>query len=275
MAKSSAVEILKALYADAQILILDEPTAVLTPQEVDSLFATLRSLVVQGRSAIIISHKLKEILRVSDRIAVLRRGQLVGVIPTSEANRDELAELMIGHKVARPKAEPIKAGNTILKLRSVSTDRVRGSKLDDIDLDVYEHEIVGVAGVAGNGQNTLADLVSGTGPSHTGEAQLLGSPIGQLNAQSAVAAGVGRIPEDRHRKGVIGEMTVWENLVSENIRQVPFLRSKFLLDQSVARRHAEDLIDTYDIRCSVSVFGNPTVVGWQYAKAHIGSWSIA
>ena len=244
------VEILKALYANAQILILDEPTAVLTPQEVDSLFATLRSLVEQGRSAIIISHKLKEILRVSDRIAVLRRGQLVGEIPTSEANRDELAEMMIGRKVARPKAESIEAGSTILKLRSVSTDFVRGSKLDDIDLEVCEHEIVGVAGVAGNGQNTLADLVSGTGPSHTGEAQLLGSPINRLNAQSAVAAGVGRIPEDRHRKGVIGEMTVWENLVSENIRQAPFLRSKFLLDQTISRKHAEDLIDTYDIRCS-------------------------
>ena len=243
------VEILKALFADAQILILDEPTAVLTPQEVDGLFVTLRKLVDEGRSAIIISHKLNEILSVSDRIAVLRRGKVVGTLPTSSANRDQLAELMIGRKVVRPKAEPLQAGRPILKLVGVSANSASGMDLSEIDLEICEREIVGVAGVAGNGQEVLADLVSGACPPTSGEAILLGQQVNQLNAREAVAAGVGRIPEDRHRKGVIGEMTVWENLISENLRQPPFLRHQFLLSQSAACDHAERLIENYDIRC--------------------------
>ncbi len=243
------VEILKALFADARILILDEPTAVLTPQEVEGLFTTLRKLVNEGRSAIIISHKLNEILTVSDRIAVLRRGKVVDALPTAAASRDQLAEMMVGRKVVRPKAKPMQAGQPILKLSRVSTRNAGGMNLSDIDLEVCEREIVGVAGVAGNGQEALADLVSGACAPASGEAIMLGQPINQLSTRSAVAAGVGRIPEDRHRKGVIGEMTIWENLISENLRQPPFLRHRFLLSQSAACDHAEQLIKDYDIRC--------------------------
>ena len=244
------VEILKALYADAHILILDEPTAVLTPQEVDGLFSTLRKLVKQGRSAVLISHKLEEIIRVSDRIAVLRRGKLVGTLPTSSINRDQLAEMMVGHEVVRPQSEPLPAGDIVLKLDRVSTRGTKGQSLSDITLEVCQHEIVGVAGVAGNGQDVLADLVSGSCIPTAGEAQLLGHPIAQLNPRSAVDAGVGRIPEDRHRKGVIGEMTVWENLVSENLRKPPFVRYKYVLNQKAARNYARTLIEQFDIRCS-------------------------
>lgn len=243
------VEILKALYAEARILILDEPTAVLTPQEVDSLFSTLRTLVDQGCSAIVISHKLNEILKVSDRIAVLRRGKLIGTLPTSSATRDQLAEMMVGHKVVRPKAKPLSPGAPILELKKVSTNHAGNADLSEVDLEVCEHEIVGVAGVAGNGQNTLADLASGLCAPASGDARLLGLSVEKLNARSAVEAGVGRIPEDRHRKGIIGEMTVWENLISESLRQPPFLSRKFLLNQNAARTHAEKLIKDYDIRC--------------------------
>ncbi len=243
------VEILKALYADARILILDEPTAVLTPQEVDSLFSTLRKLVKQGRSAILISHKLDEIIRVSDRITVLRRGKVVGTRSTVAINRNQLAAMMVGHEVVRPQSEPMPTGDVVLKIDHVSTHRVNGQSLADIQLEVCQHEIVGVAGVAGNGQNVLADLASGSCVPATGEAHLFGHSMAQLNARSAVDLGVGRIPEDRHRKGVIGEMTVWENLVSENLRKPPFVRSKYILNQKAARNYAQTLIDQFDIRC--------------------------
>ncbi len=244
------VEILKALYADARILILDEPTAVLTPQETDSLFATLRSLVNQGRSAIIISHKLNEILRVSDRIVVLRGGRLAGEMATAEADRDRLAEMMVGRKVSRPKLERMAAGEPVLRLESVSTNGSgQGGTLDAVDLTVHAHQILGIAGVAGNGQGALADLVSGTRSPISGSIQLLGGPLEKADARSIVAAGVGRIPEDRHAKGIIGEMTIWENLVSEDVRRPPFLRGGILLDKAAARHHAETLIERYDVRC--------------------------
>ena len=244
------VEILKALYADARILILDEPTAVLTPQETEGLFSTLRSLVEQGRSAIIISHKLHEILQVSDRIAVLRRGRLVGVLPTAEADRDRLAEMMVGRKVVRPAAEPQPPGKPVLLLENVTT---RGPRQDDnleaVGLTVREREIVGVAGVAGNGQNTLADIASGAVIPAEGSADVLGRQVRRVDRRSLIAAGIGRIPEDRHAKGIIGEMTVWENLVSEDLRRPPFARGALIVNGAAGRRHAADLIERFDIRC--------------------------
>lgn len=244
------VEILKALYADARILILDEPTAVLTPQETDSLFATLRRLVAQGWSAIIISHKLHEILQVSDRVAVLRRGRLVGGVATADADRDQLAEMMVGRKVARPKAEPMAAGKPVLKLAGVSTAGASGGgDLDSVDLTVHAHEIVGIAGVAGNGQTALADLVSGVRRPSAGRVELLGQPLEKAGPRAVVAAGVGRIPEDRHTQGMIGEMAIWENLASEDLRRPPFARGGMLIDKAAATRHAETLIERYDVRC--------------------------
>jgi simple sugar transport system ATP-binding protein len=243
------VEILKALYGDARILILDEPTAVLTPQETESLFVTLRRLVDQGRSVIIISHKLHEILQVSDRVAVLRRGRIVGGVKTAEADRDQLAEMMVGHSVVRPKAEPMPAGAPVLELRGVSTRGSGGSDLAAVDLTLHEHEIVGIAGVAGNGQAALADLVCGTRVPTSGEMILLGQAVTRAQPRAVVAAGVGRIPEDRHVTGMIGEMAVWENLVSEDLRQVLVARHGVLLDKTAARQRAARLIESYDVRC--------------------------
>ena len=247
------VEILKALYADARILILDEPTAVLTPQETDSLFATLRRMVGQGWSAIIISHKLHEILQVSDRIAVLRQGRLVGGVATAEADRDQLAEMMVGRKVVRPRAEPLEPGEAVLELEGVSTAGASagggGVGLDGVDLTVHGREIVGIAGVAGNGQAALAALLSGTLVPSAGEARLLGRPIERADPRALVSEGVGRIPEDRHSTGMIGEMAIWENLISEDLRRPPFSRVGFLLDRAAATRHAERLIEGYDVRC--------------------------
>ncbi len=244
------VEILKALYGNAQVLILDEPTAVLTPQETDSLFETLRLLVAQGRSAVIISHKLHEILRISDRIAVLRRGAIVGTVKTGDADRDSLAEMMVGRSVVRPKAEPLAPGPEILRLEQVSLRGPDGGALlDEIDLTVRAHEIVGVAGVAGNGQSPLADMISGLLRPSSGTGQLYGAAPAVWTPQAMVAAGVGRIPEDRHAKGVVGDMTVWENLASEDLRQPPISRHGFLLQKGAARARAAALIAAYDVRC--------------------------
>ena len=240
------VEILKALYGDAQVLILDEPTAVLTPQETDSLFETLRRLVDQGRSVVIISHKLHEILSVSHRVAVLRRGAIVGTVKTGDADRDSLAELMVGRSVVRPKADPMEPGEEVLRLDGVS---LGAAGLNAVNLSVRAHEIVGIAGVAGNGQVDLANVISGLARPASGHIELFGESPARHTPQSVVAAGVGRIPEDRHAMGVIGAMTVWENLSSEDIRKPPASRYGVLIDKPAARRRAEELIEAYDIRC--------------------------
>ena len=240
------VEILKALYGDARVLILDEPTAVLTPQETASLFETLRRLVAQGRSVVIISHKLHEILSVSDRVAVLRRGAIVGTVMTADADRDSLAELMVGRSVVRPKAEPMEPGEEVLRFHAVSLGE---AKLDAVDLSVRAHQIVGIAGVAGNGQADLANLISGLARPSAGHIELFGETPARLTPRSVIAAGVGRIPEDRNAMGVIGAMTVWENLSAEDIRQPPASRYGFFLDAPAARRRAAALIEAYDVRC--------------------------
>ena len=242
------VEILKALYADAGILILDEPTAVLTPQEIKSLFATLRSYVAQGRSAIIISHKLGEILEVTDRVAILKRGRLVSTFKTAEANRDQLAELMVGRKVSRPRAKAMDAGQPILELDEVSTE-TGGIDLEKASLIVRAREIVGVAGVAGNGQSALAGLVCGMHAPSQGTIRLRGEKLTKADPGSLAEMGVGRIPEDRNAEGIVGEMAIWENLVCEDIRNPPFAKNGFIIDKPASREHASSLIKAYDIRC--------------------------
>ena len=242
------VEIIKALYAKARLLILDEPTAVLTPQETERLFRTLRSLAAGGRSAIIISHKLHEILDVAHRIAVLRRGRLVGTVDAASADRAGLAEMMVGHAVVRPRAEPLPPGRELLRLEDVQT-RGKGDNLDGASLALHASEIVGIAGVAGNGQSALAGVLSGTRAATGGLIRILERTVTRNAPSELVDSGVGRIPEDRHAEGIVGEMAVWENLASERIRRAPFSRFGFLLDGKAARRHTEEMIGRFDIRC--------------------------
>ena len=243
-------EILKALYAKARILILDEPTAVLTPQEADSLFTTLRSLAKTGFSAIVISHKLHEILRVSDRIAVLRQGRVAGGIASKDADRDQIAEMMLGRKVNRPEAERLEFGDPVLELESVSTGGTsRAANLDAISLTVRSREIAGIAGVAGNGQTALASVISGTLVPKAGRMRVNGMPFAFGNSRKVVEAGIGRIPEDRSAEGVFGEMAVWENLISEDLRSKPFCRAGFILDGRAARDYADSLISRFGVRC--------------------------
>jgi general nucleoside transport system ATP-binding protein len=231
------VEILKALYRDVRILILDEPTAVLTPQESESLFATLQGLVAGGLSIIFISHKLDEVLRVSQRIAVLRAGRLVAMVATAEARKDRLAEWMVGRAVPRLVARPHRRGETVCSLSRVTAGGPPDG-LVDVSLALHAGEITGIAGVSGNGQSTLAELLSGLRAPNAGDVRLRGVPIA-ASPRAWIDAGVARIPEDRQNVGVIGDLPVWENAIAEHYRR-PFA-SAGVVRHSAARAHVEAL----------------------------------
>lgn len=244
------VEILKALYRDATILILDEPTAVLTPQEVDSLFELLRKMVAEGLSIILISHKLNEVLNIADRIAVLREGKLVAQKTAKEVDRDELAELIVGRKIARPVSQPKTPGQPVIILSGVSVSHSDRQSLQNINLVVRRHEIMGIAGVAGNGQTALADLLSGVSSFDTGTMDYAEAPGAKLTAATLAENGAARIPEDRHAAGVVGDMSIWENLMLEDLGARPCWKHGVLLDEIAARWRAQQLISAFDIRCA-------------------------
>jgi simple sugar transport system ATP-binding protein len=196
---------------------------------------------------IFISHKLHEILAISDRVAILRRGAIVGEVQTSDADRSLLAEMMVGEKVARPKPRALAYGAPILRLSNISIADVHsGAGLRGVDLTVNAHEIIGIVGVAGNGQSALADLLSGLLQPDAGSVELLGENLEAISASDMVRRGVGRIPEDRHKSGIVGEMQIWENLISEQLRSPDFSR---LINKSRALERAKSLIEQFDIRC--------------------------
>jgi len=240
------VEILKALYRDARILILDEPTSVLTPQEAAALFATLARLVAGGLSIVFISHKLTEVLRVSDRIAVLRAGKLVATVDSARADASALAELMVGRTVRKPVARDHRRGERVCALTHVSVEDAEGAReLDDVSLGIRAGEIVGIAGVSGNGQEALAELLSGLRSARAGTVTVAGNAM-PADPRAWIAAGVARIPADRHSVGIVGDFSVWENAIAERYR-TPFA-SAGLLRRSAARRYARALTDRFDVR---------------------------
>ena len=240
------VEILKALYRGARILILDEPTAVLTPQESEALFEVLAQMVAQGLSIIFISHKLGEVLRVSHRIAVLRGGKLVAQAQASDTTQSELAQWMVGHQIQAPQRRPARqVGEAVCVLHEVSTAPDR-ERLQRVSLTVKRGEIVGIAGVSGNGQSALAELLCGTRRAIAGMVQFMGRPL-PANPALLVASGVARIPEDRHAVGVVGDLPVWENAVSERLRSRIFSQFSWVR-RAAARAYAERVIAAFDVR---------------------------
>jgi simple sugar transport system ATP-binding protein len=246
------VEILKALVSfgrkqGARILILDEPTAVLTPQESASLFDTLGQMVAAGLAVIFISHKLDEVLRVSQRIAVLRGGRLVGVLPAGGADKAMLAEAMVGRRVAPPIKQGRAPGEVVLQLQDAV---VRGDGprplLDGVALSLRAGEVLAIAGVAGNGQQALAEVLSGEraldrGTLHVGDRPLPARP------RAWVHAGVARIPEDRHAVGVVGDLPLWENALLERYATPAFAHFG-LIRRRRAREHAAQLVQRFDVR---------------------------
>ena len=242
------VEILKALYRDAKILVLDEPTAVLTPKETDILFENVKSMTARGLSVIFISHKLKEVLKFSDRIVVLREGKKVGELLTSDANEKIIAKLMVGEDTSVKKRDKIAVGKALLSMSNVSAKgtSVRNG-LVNVSLTVFEHEILGIAGVSGNGQSMLAEVISGLRKLDDGELSFGLQISNNLSPKEVIKAGVVRIPEDRHRDGMIGSMTVAENLIIENLDNSKIKSFGFLNRESM-NLSAVELCEKYDVR---------------------------
>lgn len=242
------VEILKALYRDARILVLDEPTAVLTPQEADTLFENIATMTRDGLAVIFISHKLREVLAFSQRIAVLRHGKMVGEIATKDADERVIARMMVGSETRATPREVLQPGAPILMLKDVSLrGRSMRDSLNSANLIVHEHEILGIAGVSGNGQSALAGLVSGLRQPDQGGLSMDGTDIAGATPLSMINAGVGRIPEDRHQDGIVGAMSVAENMVIERLTDAD-VQSHGLLNQQAIQSNADRLIKDYDVR---------------------------
>lgn len=243
------VEILKALYRDAKVLILDEPTAVLTPQETDALFETLRKAVGMGLSIVFISHKLHEVLAISDRCLVLRHGKLVGEVCTADTDRHALAEMMVGAEIVPPAPSPARPGPAILRLQQITTPNdgsVPGLK--SVSLDLCAGQITGLAGVSGNGQKALSDLISGLIVPQSGSLSMQGASETGWSPRKAVHSGIARIPEDRHHTGTIGDFTLTENTILETYADPPVSKRGWM-NWRAATALTQDVISAYDVRC--------------------------
>ena len=243
------VEILKVLYRGAQIVILDEPTAVLVPQEVDELFGNLRELKAEGLSVIFISHKLDEVLDVADEITVIRRGTTVATVLPSDVTDRELAELMVGSELPSPSTEVSTVTDTVLlSVRDVSLAAPDGrALLSDISFEIHKGEVLGIAGVEGNGQSELVEAIMGMQPGATGTILLGDRDISTDSTRARREAGIGYIPSDRHRHGLLLDAPVWENRVLGHQGRRPSSRHG-LIDKRAARADTERIIAEYDVR---------------------------
>ncbi|MEN8114563.1 MAG: ABC transporter ATP-binding protein [Actinomycetota bacterium] len=244
------VEIIKALYRDARLLILDEPTAVLTPQEVEQLFATLRQLTDDGRGLIFISHKLHEVLALSSRITVLRHGAVTGdVDDVTGATRESLANMMVGRAVKlRPDKLRSEPGDVALEIRGLTVMGDRGIvAVDHLDLDVHKGEILGIAGVSGNGQRELAETIAGLRDVESGTIKVVGEDVTGAHPRTVRQAGLSYVPEERMREGAIGDFTVWENLLLIDHGSSDYLKHG-LFDFSAIKDHSQQLVDDFDVR---------------------------
>jgi ABC-type uncharacterized transport system ATPase subunit len=243
------VEIMKALYRNASLLILDEPTAVLTPQEVDDLFVILHQMVQDGRGLVFISHKIREVLALSDRITVLRNGRTVGTVLPSEVTRRDLAHMMVGRDVAfaqdRSTTEP---GEVRLAVGDLVVPGDRGSDaVRGLDLEVRSGEVVGVAGVSGNGQRELAEAIAGLRAPTKGTIRIEGVELAGRGPAEIRAAGLGYVPEERMRDGVIGDFTVSDNLILVDSRSRGVSKWGFLR-QGAIRRRCEELVAAFSVK---------------------------
>jgi ABC-type uncharacterized transport system ATPase subunit len=243
------VEILKALYRHADILILDEPTAVLTPQEAQELFGILRTLVREGMSVIFISHKLNEVLDLADRITVLRRGKKIDTIPREGATEEGLARMMVGREVLlRVEKKPADPGEPLLEVRSLSVfDDRHLPAVRDLSLTVKAGEIVGIAGVEGNGQTELVEAITGLRSPESGEVVVGGKVISHETTRKMLDAGVGHIPEDRQRRGLVLEFSIAENIALHDYCYPPDSRWGWLFPHRLVQR-ARQLIKEFDVR---------------------------
>ncbi|CAN5372298.1 ABC transporter ATP-binding protein [soil metagenome] len=243
------VELVKALYRDAEILILDEPTAVLTPGEVDEFFQVVRSLVDQGKSIVFITHKLREVLAVADRVTVMRGGRVVGSADPKTATQQSLATLMVGRDVSFEVTKtPATPGRPVLEIRGLVVDDDRGATTcRGLDLQVRAGEIFGIAGVEGNGQREIVEAVTGMRPSLDGTVAILGRDVAGFTPRQIEELGVGHVPEDRGKHGVVAPFPITDNLVLNRYHRSPYSR-RFILQRKALERHARELVAAFDVR---------------------------
>ncbi len=243
------VEILKALYRGAEILILDEPTAVLTPQEIGELIHIMRKLAEDGKTIIIITHKLGEIKQSADYCTIIRRGSYIDTVAVQDVDEGELASMMVGREVKLTAAkEPARPGEVVLDIQNLTVEDSRGiARVRDLSMQVRAGEILGVAGVDGNGQKELVEAIMNMVPARSGRILVKGREIQNRTPSDTLAARVATIPEDRHKHGLVLDFTVAENFVIENYKKPPY-SSRGILDLGEICRHAGELIERFDVR---------------------------
>ena len=250
------VEILKILYRNADLMIFDEPTAVLTPQEIDELMVTFQRLKAEGKTIILITHKLKEITEAADRCTVLRRGQVVGTVTVSDTTEQALAEMMVGRPVTFGiEKAPAQPGEVVLSLQGLTVKGDKGNEaVRNLSLEVRAGEIVGIAGVDGNGQTELLAAITGLATPSGGKVLLKGKDITRVSIRERIRKGIGHVPEDRHKYGLVLEFRLDENLILKTFDRTPYSNSLGLLNTAPRLEHAQQMIEQFDIRAGQGPF---------------------
>ncbi|MFN6964318.1 MAG: ABC transporter ATP-binding protein [Pyrinomonadaceae bacterium] len=265
------VELLKALYRDADLLILDEPTAVLTPQEVEEFFGILRRMKQQGKTVIIITHKLEEVLAISDEVTVMRDGKAVGNVRTSETNAQQLARMIVGRdvllRVEKPAARP---GDVVLNVVSLNVTGRHGHAVRDVSFSVRAGEIVGIAGIEGNGQTELIEALAGLCPVDGGTIEFQGTDITGHSARRIKELGVAHIPEDRHRRGLLLNSDLAENSILGVHYRPPVASTAGFLNGSAIDERVREIIRDFDVRPPVPELAAKSLSGGNQQKLIIG-----
>lgn len=265
------VEILKTLYRGAEILIFDEPTASLTPQEITELIQIMKRLISEGKSIILITHKLKEIMEVSDRVTIIRKGQGIGTVTTAQTNPDELAEMMVGRQVVF-KTEKMAATpkETILEVTGLNVKDNRGvNRVKDLSLTVRAGEIVGIAGIDGNGQSELIEAITGLRKISSGKVLLKGQELTGLKPRKITESGVGHIPQDRHKHGLVLDFPIGHNIALQTYYQSPISKGG-IIDYKKIDKLAEKIIQEFDVRTPSASTEARALSGGNQQKAIIG-----
>ncbi|WP_041402639.1 ABC transporter ATP-binding protein [Salinispira pacifica] len=266
------VEILKMLYRDAEVLIFDEPTAVLTPQEIRDLMKIMRNLLNEGKSIILITHKLKEIKEVADRCTVIRRGKVIGTVGVGETSEAEMARMMVGREVSfHVDKEEQKRGELTLSVKDLVVEGNRGDDaVKKFSFDLYNGEILGIAGVDGNGQTELVEALTGLRPVKSGTIDLDGVDITHKSIKGRFEAGLAHIPEDRQKRGLVLDYSIQENMILEIHEQEPYSRHGFLQFDEI-RKHADKLIQEFDVRSGEGAIAKARALsGGNQQKAIVG-----
>ena len=266
------VEILKMLYRDAEILIFDEPTAVLTPQEIEDLLNIMRMFAEEGKSIILITHKLKEILAVADTCTVLRRGKKIGTVEVKDVTEKDLAEMMVGREVFFQVEKPeLEVGKKVIEIKDlVVKDNRNLTAVNKLSLNIHAGEILGLAGIDGNGQTELVEAISGLRKVESGSIHLNDEDIAKYSIRKRTESGIGHIPQDRHKYGLVLDFRLDENLVLQTYYMEPFSKNGILNQEEIAKK-AEQIIDEFDVRSGQGITTKArSMSGGNQQKAIIG-----